>query len=71
MKLKCTIGSLSCDGILAERGDIFELPEEAGQSLLKQGYAVEVIEEPSITVMDEPIEKPDKEPRLNRGHKKE
>lgn len=39
MKLKCLIGSLSCDGILAEKGDIFELPSKTGKDLIKCGYA--------------------------------
>jgi len=41
MKLKCTIGSISCDGILAEKGDIFEVSDEAGRSIIASGYASE------------------------------
>lgn len=46
MKLKCTIGSISCDGVLAERGDIFEVGDVPGANMVKSGYAV-LEEEPT------------------------
>ena len=42
MKLKCTIGSLSCDGVLAEAGDIFDIDSEVGAGLVKSRYAIEI-----------------------------
>lgn len=45
MKLKCTIGSLSCDGVLAEKGDLFELPDDTAKSIIKSGYAIEAQDE--------------------------
>ena len=39
MKLICTIGSISCDKVLAEKGDIFEVGDKAGESLIASGYA--------------------------------
>ena len=56
MKLKCLIGSLSCDGILAEKGDVFEIGDEAGNHIVSCGYAVLVPEEKT----------PDKPKRQNR-----
>lgn len=41
MKLKCTIGSLSCDGVVVERGDTFEMPDDAAKGLIESGYACE------------------------------
>lgn len=46
MKLICTIGSISCDKVLAEKGDIFEVGDKAGESLITSGYATEVGMEP-------------------------
>lgn len=46
MKLICTIGSISCDGVLAKKGDIFEVSDKAGESIIKEGDA---------TLYDEPI----------------
>jgi len=58
MKLKCTIGSLSCDGVRVERGDIFELPEKAGESVIDSGYAIEIIEQYLGITPEAPIETP-------------
>lgn len=41
MKLECKIGSLSCDGVLAEKGDIFELPDNVAAGIINLGYAIE------------------------------
>jgi len=57
MKLKCTIGSLSCDGVLAERGDLFELPDAAAKSVIESGYAIEAQDEEP-----EDMQVPDEEP---------
>ena len=67
MKLKCTIGSLSCDGVLAEKGQLFELPDAAAKSVIESGYAIEAQgEEPIDEVVpdEEPKDKadPDEEP---------
>ena len=53
MELKCTIGSISCDGVLAEKGDIFEVGDKDGKSLIASGYATEVGIEPE---KPEPVE---------------
>ena len=53
MKLICTIGSISCDKVLAEKGDIFEVGDKAGESLITSGYATEVGMEPE---KPEPVE---------------
>ena len=42
MKLKCKIGSISCDGVLAKAGEIFEVSDEAGASIVADGYATTV-----------------------------
>lgn len=49
MKLRCTIGSIGIVGtkIHAEKGDEFEIDERRGQTLVKAGYAVELIEPPA------------------------
>lgn len=46
MELICTIGSISCDGVLAEKDDIFEVGDKAGESLIASGYATEIGIEP-------------------------
>ena len=53
MKLICTIGSISCDGVLAEKGDIFEVSDKAGTGLIASGYATWVGLEPK---QPEPVE---------------
>lgn len=40
MKLECTVGSLSCNGIRVSAGDLFEIDEETGDHLIKHGFAV-------------------------------
>lgn len=50
MKLECTIGSISCNGVLAEKGDIFEIDDVSGKHLLKHGNAVEIISEVSMVL---------------------
>lgn len=60
MKLKCTIGSLSCDGVLAEKGELFELPDAAAKSVIESGYAIEIQDEvmADMEVQDEvPVDK--------------
>lgn len=52
MKLQCTIGSLSCDGVLAENGDVFEVSYDAGKSLLESGYATRISD---VVVEDENV----------------
>lgn len=39
MKLKCTRGKISCDGVLAKKGDTFEVEDEAGERIIASGYA--------------------------------
>lgn len=53
MKLKCTKGSISCDGVLAECGDVFEVGDEAGKGLIESRFAVEIIDEPTEEEIDE------------------
>lgn len=60
MKLKCTTGSISCDGVLAEKGDVFEVSDEAGESLIKSGDAI--LQEESAPQADEPEPIPEPEP---------
>jgi len=55
MKLKCLIGSLSCDGVLVEKGDVFELPDDVATRLVKDGD-VEIVEEPIKKIFNEQIE---------------
>lgn len=45
MKLECIIGSLSCGGVLAEKGQLFELPDVAAKSVIESGYAIEAQDE--------------------------
>ena len=60
MKLKCTIGSISCDGVLAEKGDIFNIGTDAGTKLIQDGYAVDAADQPDEPEgqQDEPGEEP-------------
>ena len=44
MKLECTIGSISCNGVLAEKGDVFEIDDVSGKHLIEHGNAVEPID---------------------------
>jgi hypothetical protein len=46
MKLRCLLGSISCDGVLAEKGDEFEVGDKAGAGLVASGYAVEIEDVP-------------------------
>lgn len=68
MKLKCTIGSISCNGVLAESGDVFEIDDERGEHLIKHRNATEVVPDkppvvektgkaPTVKMTDEPIKK--------------
>ena len=42
MLMKCIKGSISCDGILAKKGETFEVRDEAGKILIKSRFAVEI-----------------------------
>lgn len=53
MKLKCTIGSLSCNGILAKKGDVFEIDDVSGKHLIEHGNAVEQIDDVIEEVSDD------------------
>lgn len=53
MKLECKIGSLSCDGVLAEKGDIFELSDDVAAGIIKSGYAVEVLDIMPVDPLDD------------------
>lgn len=39
MKLLCITGAISCDGVLAKKGDNFEVSDEAGEGLITSGDA--------------------------------
>ena len=55
MKLRCLLGSISCDGVLAEKGDEFEVGDKAGAGLVASGYAVEIKEVPQAGPLEEII----------------
>ena len=53
MKMKCTIGGLSCGEVMVRRGDVFEIgDDEMAASLIAHRNAVEVVE-PVVEVMSE------------------
>lgn len=55
MLMKCIKGSISCDGVLAKRGETFEVRDEAGKILIKSRFAVE-IGSASSDVTDDTVE---------------
>jgi len=67
MKLKCLIGSISCNGVLAEVGDVFDMDDEAAGRLVKDGYA-EIVEDKTI-VEDVTPEPPINEPPADKNNK--
>ena len=54
MKMKCTIGGLSCNGVSVRRGDVFEMDDGMAALLIASGDAVNVMVSADKSVVDEP-----------------
>lgn len=55
MKMKCTIGGLSCGEVSVRRGDVFDMDDDdMVASLIEHGLAVKVVEPVAEVVPDEP-----------------
>lgn len=55
MKMKCTIGGLSCGEVMVRRGDVFDMDDDdMAASLIKHRNAVEVVEQVVNAMPEEP-----------------
>lgn len=55
MKMKCTIGGLSCGEVMVRRGDVFDMDDDdMVASLIEHGLAVKVVEPVAEAAPQEP-----------------